>query len=519
MRTVAAYSLTQVHSSWEQILEGFSGCRFKAEDWLTWKGAEDLSTGQREVKYPDGRVAQFTGEYIENDSGTLASFVLNEPIDGGQFETQLDIAASSEGLVFFCQLRTESNEPALVPTPFEVRCPNVVREMVRIGGWTSGSSLAYGNHISCIGREQGEQLIAHIWDPGRGLPVVVVSQLGGNTLNANISHDLAYDLAGLAMIVEIDDETSWLLSETKGQDWSCYGGAIRLYWPFQGIPDDPYRHPLWTRTKLYWGGVDSFIAAKRVHRRLHRQVFSQSTFQPQPPVIVRIREQYFSEQRSLARDADDYSELANSFATENRILKQTVENYEEQIRALQDQIEDLRTRNLGLTISRLWTDSTAEGEGANAAHDDNFSMNEDEVVDDAVEYAKALCENLTFGADIELGVSRLAPQAGPPRKILRYLQVLDTMTEKLNEGTLGNPIRHWLTEQGVSVSGESETTGGSAAQMSKRTWDDGSGNKKTFYYHLKPNEGTSPDRCVRIYFEYEKVSQKTIVGWIGRHPE
>ena len=321
------------------------------------------------------------------------------------------------------------------------------------------------------------------------------------------------------MVVKIDDETSWLLSETKGRDWSCYGGAVRLYWPFQGTPDDPYRHPLWTKTKLHWGGADSFIAAKRVHRRLHRWVFSQSTFQPQPPVIVRVREQYFTEQRSLARDADDYSELASLIATENRSLKQTIENNEEQIRALQDQIEDLRARNRELTISRLWTDGTAEGEGASAEPDDNLSMNEDEVVDDAVEYAKALCQNLTFGADIELGVSGLAPQAGPPRKILRYLQVLETMTQKLNEDTLGLPIRHWLTEQSISVSGESETTGGSAVQMAKRTWDDGSGNKRIFYYHLKPNEGTSPDRCVRIYFEYEKASQKTIVGWIGRHPE
>ena len=157
-------------------------------------------------------------------------------------------------------------------------------------------------------------------------------------------------------------------------------------------------------------------------------------------------------------------------------------------------------------------------EGASAEPDDNLLMNEDEVVDDAVGYAMALCQNLTLGADVEAGISGLAPQAGPPRKILRYLQVLETMTQKLNEDTLGMPIRHWLTEQGISVSGESETTGGSAVQMSKRTWDDGSGNKKTFSYHLKPNEGTSPDRCVRIYFEYDKASQKTIVGWIGRHP-
>ena len=517
MRTVAAYSLTQAHSEWKQALEGFNTCWSKAEEWLRWKGADDVSTGQREVKYPDGRVAQLTRENTETDSGTLASFVLNEPIDGGQFETQLDVAASNEGLVFVCQLRTQSNDVALVPTPFQVRCPHVVREIVQIGEWTSGSSLASRNHLSSIGREQGEQLISDIWDPGRGLPVVAVSQIEGSPLSANISHDLAYDLVGLAIVVEIDDETSWLLTETKGRDWSCYGGAVRLYWPFQGTPDDPYRHPLWTQAKLHWGGVDSFTAARRAQNRLHRWVFGQSTFRPQPPVIVRVREQYLTKQRSRARDADDYFELASLFETESQSLKQTIENHEEQIRGLQDQIEDLRARNRELTISRLWADGAEAG--TSTEPDDNHWMNENAVVEDAVDYATAMCENLIFGADVEQGASGLAPQAGPPSKILGYLWELDTMTLKLNEGTLGMPIQHWLTTRGLSVSGESETTGGSASQMSKRTWDDGSGNKRTFYYHLKPSEGASPDRCVRIYFEYDNTSEKTIVGWIGRHPE
>ena len=517
MRTVATYSLTQAHPDCKQALEGINTYSSTAEEWLRWKGADDVSVGQRELKFPDGRVAQFSREYTETDSGTLASFVLNEPIDGGRFETQLDIAASTEGLVFFCHLRTESNEAALVPTPIEVRCPHVVREIVQLGEWTSGRSLVSGNHLARFGQEAGEQLISDVWDPGRGLPVVVVSQLDGRPIRANISQDLAYDLAGLAIVVEIDDETSWLLSETKGRDWSCYGGAVRLYWPFQGTPDDPYRHPLWTQAKLHWGGVDSFTAGKRVQNRVHRWVFGQSTFQPQPPVILRIREEYFTEQRSRARDADDYFELASSFELENSSLKQTIENNEEQIIGLQDQIEDLRARNRELTISQLWTEGTADG--TSTEPDDNLWDNEDDVIEDVVEYAMATFQNLKLGVDVEEGVSGLAPQAGPPGKILRYLRELNTMTLKLNEGTLGTSLRHWLTTRGVSVSGESETTGGSAAQMSKRTWDDGSGNKRIFYHHLKPSEGTSPDRCVRIYFEYDNASKNTIVGWIGRHPE
>ena len=517
MRTVAAYSLTQAHPDSKQALEGFNTCCFKAEDWLRWKGAKDVSIGQREVNFPDGRVAQLTREYTETDHGALASFILNEPVDGGQFETHLSIASSGEGLVFLCHLRTESKEAALVPIPFEVRCPRVVREIVQIGEWTSGSSPASGKHLSSVGRDEGKQLISDIWDLGRGLPVVMVSQLEGRPLRANISQDLAYDLVGLAIVVEIDDETSWLLSEIKGREWSCYGGAVRLYWPFQGTPDDPYRHPLWTQTKLYRGGVDSGTATRRVQNRLHRLVFGQSTFQPEPPLIVQIRDEYFTEQRRQARDAEDYYRLASSYELENRSLKQSLENNEEHIKELQEQIEDLRAQNRELTISQLWADGTAED--ASTEPDEAIWTNEDAVVEDVVTHAKAVSQNLTFGADVERGISGLAPQAGPPRKIFRYLRELDTMTLKLNEGTLGIALYHWLNKRGVSVSGESETTGNSTAQTAKRTWDNGSGNRRIFYNHLKPSESTSPDRCVRIYFEYDKPSGKTIVGWIGRHPE
>jgi hypothetical protein len=54
--------------------------------------------------------------------------------------------------------------------------------------------------------------------------------------------------------------------------------------------------------------------------------------------------------------------------------------------------------------------------------------------------------------------------------------------------------------------------------MRARTWDDGTGRRRQFELHLKPAEGTSPDRCVRIYFEYDDASGRSIIAWVGRHP-
>jgi hypothetical protein len=75
----------------------------------------------------------------------------------------------------------------------------------------------------------------------------------------------------------------------------------------------------------------------------------------------------------------------------------------------------------------------------------------------------------------------------------------------------------WFAGNGISASYESETVVNNKAERQRRTWNDGKG-KRMFSAHLKPNDGTSPDRCIRIYFEYDEDEGKVIIGWVGRHP-
>lgn len=75
----------------------------------------------------------------------------------------------------------------------------------------------------------------------------------------------------------------------------------------------------------------------------------------------------------------------------------------------------------------------------------------------------------------------------------------------------------WLDARGVTASIESETIKGSASERRHRTWDAGT-ERRFFDLHLKPNEATHPDRCVRIYFDYDESMQCVVVGWVGRHP-
>ncbi len=512
MRTVAAYSLTRPAPGLAQAPGDLvTYCRM-VEEWLGSKGAGDVTVGEHEITFPDGRIGRLTRGHMETDAGILDSFVLNEPIPGGRFETRLDLACGNGELVLFCQLATGSAESPLAPVYFDARCPGVLRDITRSGGWTSGSSEVSDRHLTCIGREAARELALTIWDDERGLPVVVVSEHEGFTLHPDLAADLAHDLTGLATVVQIDEEASWLLSEEKGREWSCYQGALRLYWPFRTARNDPYSHPLWTQARLLHGGVDTTSAAKHVQNRLRRTILSPSAFQATPPIVTRVRDMYVSVQRGRAQDAGDYEDLWHDSDQENLRLKRENEGLKDTIDLLREEIEDLEAQNSQLSISRDWRQSPP-------------SVVEEErdtppsTVEQAVSRARDDCEHLTWGEDVDDGIDGLARDAGPPLKIYQYLRDLNSVTAKLAEGRLRTGMHQLLRDMNVKVSGESETIRRSPAEMAKRTWDDGSGARREFEDHLKPKDSTSPDRCVRIYFGYDKELGKTIVGWVGRHPD
>ena len=528
MRIVAAYSLARSVQEDRTASQDLDDFITTVEEWLNWKGAHDTSVGQREVDFSDGRVAQLAREQLQAVGGTLASFVLTEPIKDGAFETHIDLACSDGRLVLSCRLGTMNADSALAPVSFEARCPGIVRDLIRSASWRSGTSHASATHVVRSGRDGGGDLANAIWDVSRGLPIVVISERYGSTLHPDLSRNIAYDLAGLANVVEIDRDASWTLSQAKGSVWSCYAGAIRLYWPFRSSTNLPYTHRFWTYYGLLRGGVSSAAAAARIREEVRRIVFEQSAFQTAPPLITGIRKQYVADQRKQARDADGYLELAEDYERENMSLRRELDERDDIIRKLNDHIQDqseelndqidtLKEQKRQLIISNRFAQQAQSEQSDSDLVDD---VDGDQLtVEEVVYQAMDGCKHLIFGDDVLRGIEDLATDAGPPKKIERYLDELDALTSQLQrEHSLGMSMRQWLRERNVTYSPESDTIRNSPAEMRKRTWDDGTGKKREFEGHLKPSDSTSPDRLVRIYFRHDRGLNKTVVGWVGRHP-
>ena len=296
----------------------------KSKNGFGQKGTKS-PTGEAayKLKYQDGRTAELQTEMVGVDDGELRSFILTEPIQEGVFRTRIEIAWQRDSAEVTCELSVSGHSPGVIPVRFDARCPGVLRKMIEHGRWAVGSLSLRSSPVHFDGASGGRELIDLIWSEERSLPLIVVSDYDGLLLHPGIDEGIAHDVSGLALVVQIDRIASWTLTEERGKEWSCFNGAIRLYWPMQGGTGSPRGHPLWTQYRLVAGMPSTHDAAARIRNALRRTVLGQSAFSIRESTIAsnirerqREREREAQEkERERARGAEDWEQLADDLAS------------------------------------------------------------------------------------------------------------------------------------------------------------------------------------------------------------
>jgi hypothetical protein len=385
----------------------------------------------------------------------------------------------------------------------------VIKNLLQLPpGWRVGTTAIPCKALTFSGEAQAPDLVNRLLSPERALPIIVASRYDGFLLHPMLIAQLASDLCGLAIVADLDDKAAWAVTHQLGKEWSCYNGAIRIYWPRLDRMQQPRSHPLWTSERLMYHAADTKFASRRIRDIIRRRLFSVSSFAlEQPPLFDRLEDETakeaIQEKFALAANANDYKTFAEEYAQENEDLRF-------QLRQERDNIKQLRQDLYQLQLAREWANADEE-----VAPDE---LTPPDSVEDAVTQARrSYAQQLTFGDDVERGIPTLAPNAGPPEKILDYLRILASLIDARREGPLGDTMIQWLKNHGAAASNESDTVQNNRGEMQRRTWHDGRGQRK-FEMHLKPAEATSPNRCVRIYFDWDDASAKAVVGWVGRHP-
>lgn len=478
--------------------------------WLIEKGLPAWIEGTTDFLQRDGRLALVSAQRVTAGSAVEWEVTLDEPHDGRRFFSRLCLGVRDKELHLFLEMRAGADGYLIAPVNFQVHTPRVWRDLLSARGWFVGNTPVSVKPIPWTGMEAGRKFLAVVHHADRNLPIVAVSRYQGQWLTPTLGEDLARDLAGLAIVADLDEVAGWAITNEAGKVWSCYGAAVRVYWPFRGGVVDPRAHPLWTAERLTDSTGSSSEAGRRIRDQLRRHFHELSTYAvDEPPALFAIRSEAsrgrLEELRKEAAESDSYEQLSEQLS-ERCVQLETALAHE------REQNLDLRAKNESLQQVWNFTSPTQEDEIAPS------EVRPVTSIEEAVKRAEEnLADDLVFGIDVRAALDSLAYDAGPPDKVYSYFERLAEMNQARRGGPLGKDVIVWLRERGVSCSNESETVLNSASEMGRRTWHDGRTRRK-FEQHLKPSDGTSPDRCVRIYFAYDDGLKKTVVGYVGRHP-
>ncbi len=464
----------------------------------------------------------------DDQAHKLLSLELTHPYgdSGSTIRTDLKIASGNNRLVLSarCQLIAEviADQYAVTPRPgLDLKCPRIVREIGTAHQWKAGNTSVQGNHSVYFGDTGALLLQESIWDESRTLPIVVISS---NNYPSPFPPDRVLrsfqdDLFGVAHVAHLDVAGAWELSDLVGREWSCFSGAIRIYWPIRPGTDEPQFHRYWPHHVKLWG-KEAEDALDNTQREIKTAIFAEAATLPDPQIIQSVTEAYKSERLENLQG----EEWINYLEDENKKLEaqiiQLKESHGEELRRIQQELSE--KSNSQNDLQDRCDSLLEELDQVRSERDQKKAPDHSpKSVSEAIDIANREYKRLAFGMDVDDGVKGLDPSAGPPKKILRTFMVLDKYAATMIElnGNIGKRTIDWFSEQGVNVAPESSGVRKSDTRRQKRTFRNPASKDIDVYDLHARLGGGSANRVVRIYFRYDRNEKKTVIGWVGQKPE
>lgn len=339
MQFLAAYLLSRREPSGDGAQLRASAVQDLLSTWLTEKGASDSYASSGEfASLSANSIGSFQRLVWTTKSGSVNRLILQEKTDSGQiFTTAVSMAVYGELVDVYCTLSVANVDSLVAPLPADARCPRVIRDLVSSEvKWTiENYSIPSPVPEVLLGAEGARRLVEEIRSPSRKLPLVVVSQDDdGNIIWPHLDDYIAADLAGLAKIFRIDDEATWALSEQVGKLHSCYGGAVRLYWPSRGDEktDSTVASKVWTPYSLVASDLQGQGRA-RLRKTISRIVLSTSAIAiSPPPIVAQIQREFVRESLDGLRGGGaETKEIIQLYSDENRELKDQIDQLRGQL--------------------------------------------------------------------------------------------------------------------------------------------------------------------------------------------
>lgn len=375
----------------------------------------------------------------------------------------------------------------LAPLRYDFRAPVIVRTLLKEFAVLDGPERCLPSGVE-LGASDVPALVDFLTSAERRLPVVVVSSDGTSARLETAL--LSQQLAGIAHVRSLaSNHAAWTLTETVGPSLSVYRGAVRIYFPGFAPGDEPRRH------RLYLGERVSDELIGYILASLSALASSRT---PSHPVFADLREDRRQRVAALVENAESaelfrqYTEALEADLSGQRSeiaeLRRQNDAFLEERDDLENELQSVRnsfaeySRYLGQTRPQSSIDDPTH-EPANVA----------EAMDAVIELAATTWYSQRVevtGAAFSSG--REFNEYHRPGQLLRAVQAVMEAGALYHDDKLGEPPADFFSRRGFGF--------GALPQP-----------------HLKVDESTSPDQCLRIYWQVNSARRMWMITHIGRH--
>ena len=446
-------------------------------------------------------------------SHNLFSWSYPDDNDGNLFwHARIEIGEFNDAIEFSLQLSIDSTQYLIAPFEFKLRRPRIVGTLLRQFNCFCGDV-----RLSLEQREVKAEDIegfasTRLFSGNRRLPIVLVSRTVLKNKWLVDPSELSDLLAGIAETYCLADKwAAFALTDVVGKRYSCFNGAVRVYWPDFNPAESPYS-PIYLSEKLSLmdGRLPSIlfqqIAAISAFRYVTGPITTDSIEQLQ---LERHRE--LDQLKAAAADRGDLNELLNLASSENSEL------LERNNRLRQE--NDLLKASLELAIENFRAMHQSQGEAEAAASEaaPEEIGEEPKSIEEAVTMAKDEYGQTLVVQDTAIDSARNSPFV----QYKKVYQALLAMHEvclawRLSRKTktpMGS-FEHAFAQKGFDYKPRESMTSrgkwGNEYETSYKT------QRVSIEQHLALGKG-GPDTCLRIHFYTDEQEEKFVIAHVGRH--
>lgn len=435
-----------------------------------------------------------------------------------EWHTDLKIASCGTSIEVGFTSKLASKDFSLQPQRYELGRPRIIRAIIGSFKCKRNNEVLIPTPRS-ISAPDIDCFVNFLGDVNRKTPIILLSRQQADPYFAANPDHIADALASIAHVYILSDKwAGFALTDRVGKIYSCFNGAIRLYWPGFNTNNNPLGYPYWLAAIIN----EHRIKGNNFSLYLLRRIASVASLQyvdgkVATSILAQVRNRKDQEILKLReivhkKDVDnkDVNKLFDELIKDNDSLKSEIENKTERIEELQRElsIANNNIRDISESIGANEADTNISPSASSAEDGEEYS----DVISAVNKAASQFSDTIIF-----LDKAKVSAKNSPYKNPERVYEALDAIHDVCADWIAGKLTNTWYAAfkmKGFDYKDKiSPTTRGDYGEEYYFIYN---GKKLLFEEHITEGK-KQPDKCFSIHLYRDKDKKKVVIGHVGRH--